>query len=140
MEDERTSGIEGAEFGTFGRDKIDGWLSKYLRLRLGSDLSEILFRSGRIAAVYGVTDARHSAPVSGWLGRADAGQDRSRGATNNVIRTYFVASASASGLRMGRVLEPMGCLSLQGEAHEVPRRSAQCLCRGRAREPSTTRQ
>ncbi|MBO0884434.1 MAG: hypothetical protein J2P17_29705, partial [Mycobacterium sp.] len=54
MEDERASGIERAVFGTLDRDNIDGWLNKHLRVRLGSDLSQIVFRSGRISAVYGV--------------------------------------------------------------------------------------
>ena len=53
MEDELASGIERAVFGAVGRNDIDAWLSRHLRARLGGDLSQILFRSGRIAAVYG---------------------------------------------------------------------------------------
>ena len=53
MEDELASGIERAVFGAVGRDDIDAWLSRHLCARLGGDLAQILFRSGRIAAVYG---------------------------------------------------------------------------------------
>jgi hypothetical protein len=54
MGDELTSGIERAVFGAVARDDIDAWLSRHLRVRLGGDLSHVVFRSGRIAAVYGV--------------------------------------------------------------------------------------
>ena len=40
-------------FGGVGRDAIDNWLSRHVRARLGSDVSRVVFRSGRIAAVYG---------------------------------------------------------------------------------------
>ena len=53
MEKEPASGIERAVFGAVGRDDIDAWLSRHLQARLGGDLAHILFRSGRIAAVYG---------------------------------------------------------------------------------------
>jgi hypothetical protein len=53
MHKERTSGIERAVFGDVGRYDIDAWLSRHLRARLGGDLTHILFRSGRIATVYG---------------------------------------------------------------------------------------
>lgn len=53
MEDELASGIERAVFGAVGRDDIDAWLSRHLHVRLGGDLAHIIFRSGRIAAVYG---------------------------------------------------------------------------------------
>ncbi|MBV9578032.1 MAG: phosphotransferase [Chloroflexi bacterium] len=48
-----TSGIERVLFGPVGRDGIDDWLTAHLRTRLGSDLSQVVFRSGRLAAVYG---------------------------------------------------------------------------------------
>jgi hypothetical protein len=53
MDDELASGIERAVFGAVDRDNIDGWLSRHVQSRLGSDLSGIVFRTGRIAAVYG---------------------------------------------------------------------------------------
>jgi hypothetical protein len=40
-------------FGAVARDDIDAWLSRHLHARLGGDLSHIIFRSGRIAAVSG---------------------------------------------------------------------------------------
>ena len=63
MDEERTSGIERAVFGAVGRDDIDAWLSRHLRARLGGDLAHIVFRSGRIAAVYGaaLSDGRQVA-------------------------------------------------------------------------------
>ena len=45
MDDELASGIERAVFGAIGRDNIDGWLSRHLRTRLGSDLSRVVFSS-----------------------------------------------------------------------------------------------
>jgi hypothetical protein len=53
MDKEPTSGIERAVFGAVGHHDIDAWLSRHLQARLGGDLAHILFRSGRIAAVYG---------------------------------------------------------------------------------------
>jgi Phosphotransferase enzyme family len=53
--DEQASGIERALFGAADRGTIDGWLSRHLRARLGVNPAHIVFRSGRIAAVYGVT-------------------------------------------------------------------------------------
>jgi hypothetical protein len=63
MHDELASGIERAVFGAVGRDKIDAWLRRHLRSRVGIELSQIAFRSGRIAAVYGavLSDGRHVA-------------------------------------------------------------------------------
>ena len=63
MDEERTSGIERAVFGAVGRVDIDAWLGRHLGARLGGDLSHILFRSGRIAAVYGaaLSDGRQVA-------------------------------------------------------------------------------
>lgn len=53
MDDEATSGIERAVFGAVARDDVDAWLRRHLQARLGSHLSHVIFRSGRIAAVYG---------------------------------------------------------------------------------------
>jgi hypothetical protein len=63
IDEQRTSGIERAVFGAVARDDIDAWLSRHLRTRLGGDLTHILFRSGRIAAVYGavLSDGRQVA-------------------------------------------------------------------------------
>lgn len=47
------SGIERAVFGVRSTDEIDGWLATHVRDRLGSELGQVLFRSGRISAVYG---------------------------------------------------------------------------------------
>lgn len=57
------SGIERAVFGTGDRHQIDGWIGRHLRARLGVGMSQILFRSGRIAAVYGaaLSDGRQVA-------------------------------------------------------------------------------
>jgi hypothetical protein len=63
MDDDLASGIERAVFGAIGRDDIDGWLSRHLRTRLGIDPSRVVFRSERIAAVYGavLSDGRQVA-------------------------------------------------------------------------------
>jgi hypothetical protein len=67
MDEELTSGIERAVFGAVGRDDIDAWLSRHLRARLGGDLAHILFRSGRIAAVYGAVVSDGRQVVGAWL-------------------------------------------------------------------------
>ncbi|HEY2175426.1 MAG TPA: hypothetical protein VGH85_16595 [Mycobacteriales bacterium] len=63
IDDNEASGIERAVFGTGKRDQIDDWLARHLRARLGVDLSRILLRTGRIAAVYGgaLSDGRQVA-------------------------------------------------------------------------------
>ncbi len=68
MDEELASGIERAVFGAVGRDDIDAWLSRHLRARLGGDLSHIVFRSGRIAAVYGaaLSDGRQGYEHGPW--------------------------------------------------------------------------
>ena len=84
QDDEGTSGIERVLFGAVGRDNINDWLSKHLRTRLGSDLAQVVFRSGRLAAVYGAAliDGRlvavkvHRRPVD--LAYLSAATDRQR--------------------------------------------------------------
>jgi Ser/Thr protein kinase RdoA (MazF antagonist) len=48
------SGLERAFFGAVGAAEINAWLADTLRERLAVDVSEILFRAGRIDAVYGL--------------------------------------------------------------------------------------
>lgn len=66
------SGIERAVFGALDRDGIDGWLEEALRRHVGSGVAEVVFRSGRISAVYGcrLHDGRHVA-VKVYRGGAD---------------------------------------------------------------------
>jgi Ser/Thr protein kinase RdoA (MazF antagonist) len=51
---EELSGIERAFFGSVSVAALDDWLAATARERLGVDVAEILFRSGRIDAVYGL--------------------------------------------------------------------------------------
>ncbi len=53
MRAESPSGIETAVFGTTDRAGIDGWLRRHLRERLDGELTRVLFRAGRVSAVYG---------------------------------------------------------------------------------------
>lgn len=85
IDNNHASGIERAVFATGDRDQIDDWIGRHLRARLGVDLSQILFRTGRIAAVYGValSDGRqvalkvHRDPADlAYLGAVAAGQRR----------------------------------------------------------------
>ena len=41
-------------FGTAHRDRIDAWLDEHLHRRRSGGVSTVLFRSGRVAAVYGL--------------------------------------------------------------------------------------
>jgi hypothetical protein len=54
MDDQLVSGIERAVFGAVGADQIADWLAWHVRRRLGQDVQAVLFRSGRLAAVYGL--------------------------------------------------------------------------------------
>ncbi len=53
MNPEATSGIERAVFGPRSHGEIDAWLAAHLQARIGGELTQVLFRSGRISAVYG---------------------------------------------------------------------------------------
>jgi hypothetical protein len=48
------SGLERAIFGPVRAAEVNGWLAETLRERLAADVAEIVFRSGRIDAVYGL--------------------------------------------------------------------------------------
>lgn len=54
MGDDLVEGIERATFGTVPRATVDTWLREHLRARLGVGIEEVLFRSGRVNAVYGL--------------------------------------------------------------------------------------
>jgi hypothetical protein len=55
VEQQPISGVERAVFGAVGRQEVDEWLSLHLTERLHVGLSQVLFRSGRVAAVFGVS-------------------------------------------------------------------------------------
>ena len=63
MGDELANGIERAVFGPVGRNDIDTWVGKHVRARLGVTMASVVFRSGRLAAVYGavLSDGREVA-------------------------------------------------------------------------------
>ena len=46
-------GIERATFGPVPRRQVDAWLDRHLRTQLASALEDVLFRSGRVSAVFG---------------------------------------------------------------------------------------
>jgi hypothetical protein len=50
----QVEGIERALFGPVTQDAIDHWLDHLISTRLSCGVSEVLFRSGRISAVYGL--------------------------------------------------------------------------------------
>ncbi len=50
---EVVDGIERATFGRVPRHQVDTWLDQYLRGHLDSGLAHVLFRAGRVSAVYG---------------------------------------------------------------------------------------
>lgn len=51
--EEVVDGIQRATFGLVLQHQVDVWLDRYLRDQVGSGLHQVLFRSGRVAAVYG---------------------------------------------------------------------------------------
>ncbi|MDQ6742035.1 MAG: aminoglycoside phosphotransferase family protein [Candidatus Dormibacteraeota bacterium] len=130
MDQDLASGIERALFGAVRRDTIDGWLSSHLRARLGVDLSQIVFRSGRIAAVYGATldDGRqvavkvHRRPADlAYLGAAIACQRRLAAAGYPCPRPLD-GPATTDGLTA--VIETLLTDGLPGDAHEPSIRRA----------------
>ena len=54
MDNDETTGLERAVFGDICRDQIDAWLVSHVRARLSAEVSGVLFRSGRVGAVYGL--------------------------------------------------------------------------------------
>ncbi len=52
--DDQATGLERAVFGDISRGQIDAWLISHVRARLSAEVSTVLFRSGRIGAVYGL--------------------------------------------------------------------------------------
>jgi len=54
MDDQPVGGIERAIFGAVTEDDIDAWLARHVRRRLSQDVQAVVFRSGRLAAVYGL--------------------------------------------------------------------------------------
>jgi hypothetical protein len=50
----RVDGIERAIFGPVPEDEIDDWLQRLVSSRLSTGLAEIMFRRGRVSAVYGL--------------------------------------------------------------------------------------
>lgn len=47
-------GIDRATFGAVPSVKVNDWLRRHVRARLDTDLAEVLFRTGRVSAVYGL--------------------------------------------------------------------------------------
>ncbi len=85
LDNEVVRGVERAVFGPISRKDIDAWVGKHVRARLGVAISGFLFRSGRVAAVYGAVldDGRrvavkvHRRPVNAaYLSAAIACQRR----------------------------------------------------------------
>jgi len=48
------SGLEQAVFGWTDAEQVDDWLDRHVRERLGLGVDRVLFRSGRVGAVYGL--------------------------------------------------------------------------------------
>ena len=59
--DEAATGLERAVFGDVSREQIDVWLASHVWERLSAEMSTVLFRSGRVGAVYGLqlSDGHH---------------------------------------------------------------------------------
>jgi hypothetical protein len=62
--DQLVHGIHRAVFGAVSEDDITNWLARHVRRRLSSDVQSVLFRSGRVAAVYGLRLANGSEIVA----------------------------------------------------------------------------
>src|SRR4051794_27825891 len=54
MDVEGLTGLERAFFGSLGAAEVDEWVAAMVRERLAVDVAEVVFRSGRIDAVYGL--------------------------------------------------------------------------------------
>ena len=54
MSASRVEGIERAIFGHVPEAEIDGWLHRLVSSRLSTGVAGVLFRSGRVSAVYGL--------------------------------------------------------------------------------------
>jgi Phosphotransferase enzyme family len=73
--DQPVSGIHQAVFGDVTEDGVTAWLDRHLRQRLAAGVQQVLVRTGRLAAVYGLrlTDGTE---VVAKVHRGDAGIGR----------------------------------------------------------------
>jgi hypothetical protein len=84
VDDPRVTGVAAALVGDLRVSEVDAWVARALLQLTGADLAEVLFRSGRIDAVFGVltTDGRrlvvkvHRPPVDLAVRRATARAQR----------------------------------------------------------------
>jgi hypothetical protein len=49
-----TTGIHRAVFGAVSEDDVDDWLDRHVRQRLTAGVQQVVSRTGRLAAVYGL--------------------------------------------------------------------------------------
>src|SRR5215217_8416810 len=74
--DQLVSGIHQAVFGDVTEDDVTAWLDRHLRQRRAVGVQQVLVRTGRLAAVYGLrlTDATEVAAKVHRGGSADIGR------------------------------------------------------------------
>jgi len=85
-------GIERATFGAVPVAVVDDWLHRHVRARLGSDLEEVVFRPGRVSAVYGLRLSDGSQVVAKvQRGHLDPARTASLAAAVNAQRLLSVA-------------------------------------------------
>jgi len=112
--------------GTADRDRIDAWLVEQLRRRRSAEVSAVLLRSGRVAAVYGLElDDSHRVAVEVHRSPADL--------------SYLAAATSACAgddlaRRPGRLLP-----GRPRRRRSVLRAQNQGLSRARPRRPRNQR-
>jgi hypothetical protein len=73
--DQLVGGIQRAVFGEVTEDQVTAWLDRHLRRRLGVGVQQVLVRTGRLAAVYGLRLADGTEAVAKVdRGTADVGR------------------------------------------------------------------
>ena len=92
MTDDPVDGIQRATFGAVPTSAVDDWLRRHVRERLGTDLHEVAFRSGRVNAVFGLRlTSGDRVVVKVQRGHLDAGRTASLAAAVEAQR--LLASA-----------------------------------------------
>lgn len=133
MAEDPVDGVERATFGAVPVAVVDDWLRRHVRARLGTDLEEVVLRSGRVSAVFGLRLAGGQlVVVKVQRGRLDEGRTASLAAAVEAQRLLAGAGypcpepldgpATTDGLTA--TVETWSDAGVAGNAHRPPVRRA----------------
>ncbi len=121
--DDEATGLERAVFGNICRERIDAWLVSHVRARLSAEVSAVLFRSGRVGAVYGlpviVREVSAAPPnwhacISDGTGAQEQAHGRRKVAPEQKPRKYCLEKGRYSVLPPRESVNPTGVSDIAG--------------------------